>query len=47
MVFVIIWAVTWLYLMAHVYATGTMSAKPNDDATSKDKFMFYGQVEMT
>lgn len=45
MIFVILWAGVWVYLMAHVYATGTIKAKPNDDATSKDKFLFYGTVE--
>ena len=47
MILIIIWAVLWLYLMAHVYAMGTIKAKPNDDATSKDKFLFYGTVEQT
>ena len=37
MIFIIIWAAIWLYLMAHVYATGDIKAKPNSDALAASK----------
>jgi len=47
MVFIIVWAVVWLFLMAHVYARGTVQAKENTDPDSKDKLLFYGEVILT
>ena len=47
MILIIIWALVWLYLMAHVYARGTIRSKVNTSTTSKDKNLFYGEVELT
>ena len=44
MIFVIVWALVWLVLMAHVYSRGTIQAKENTDPDSKDKLLFYGEV---
>lgn len=47
MIFIIVWAVVWLYLMAHVYARGTVASKKNTSIGTKDPNLFYGEVELT